>query len=107
MAWPWKLTKSRSGAAGAFGEDRPRVRRRGVAAELIIQAGAHLLHRKVGIELLGAAKERRAAIAIVGEQIFEPRRPMRRHRRFDAGAGGVTQSPQERRCRRAGGELRQ
>jgi hypothetical protein len=39
------------------------LRRRGIVAELIVQTGAHLLHRKVGIEVLGAAKERPAAIA--------------------------------------------
>ena len=90
-----------------LGDDRPRVRRRGIVAELIVQTGAHLLHRKVGIEVLRAAKERRAAIAVTGEQIFEPRRPMRCDRCFDAGSGGVTQSPQERRFARAGGDLRQ
>ena len=90
-----------------LGQDRPRVRRRGIVAELIVQTGAHLLHRKVGIEVLGAAKERPAAIAVTREQIFEPRRPMRRDRRFDAGSGGVTQSPQERRLVRPRGDLRQ
>jgi hypothetical protein len=60
-----------------------------VGAELIIQTGAHLLQRKVGLEALGTAKER-AAIAVTGEQIFQPRRPMRCHRRFDAGARRVT-----------------
>jgi hypothetical protein len=50
-----------------LGEDRPRVRRRGVVAELIVQTRAHLLHRKVGIEVLGAAKERPAAIAVTRE----------------------------------------
>ena len=87
--------------------DRPRVRRRGIVAELIVQTGAHLLHRKVGIEVLRAAKERRAAIAVTGKQIFEPRRPMRRDRCFDAGSGGVTQSPQERRFAGARGDLRE
>jgi hypothetical protein len=49
------------GCRWRFGHDRPCVRRRGIVAELIVQTGAHLLHRKVGIEVLGAAKERPAA----------------------------------------------
>ena len=52
------------GCRWPFGNDRPCVRRCSIVAELIVQTGAHLLHRKVGIEVLGAAKERPAAIAV-------------------------------------------
>ena len=78
------------GCCWPFGNDRPRVRRCRVVGELIVQTGAHLLHGKVGSELLRAAEERGAVVAVTREQIFEPRRPMRCDRCIDAGAGGVT-----------------
>ena len=90
-----------------LGDHGQRVRRQRIVAELIVHAGAHLLQRKIGIEPLGAGEERRAAVAVVGEQIFEPRRPVWRNGRLDAGAGRQAQSPQKRRFGRAGAQLRQ
>ena len=61
-------------------------------AELIIEPDTHRLHGEAGRELLGAAGKRHAARAIVGVEIFEPRRPARRQPELDADAGSTAEA---------------
>jgi hypothetical protein len=56
---------------------------RGTAAEPIIQAEAELLKLEVGIDLLRSAEKRAAELAVVGEQVFEPRRPSRMQKKAE------------------------
>ena len=90
-----------------LGDHRQCAGRQRIVAELIIQAGAQFLQLEVGIDPLRAAEKRHALGAIVGEQIFEARGPMRCNRYLDAGSRRETQSPQERLFDGAGGKLGQ
>ena len=90
-----------------LGDHRRRVCRQHIVAELIVHTGAQFLQSEVGIDPLGAGEECSAAVAVVGEQIFEPRGPVRRHRRFDAGACCEARSPQKRLFAGARGNLRE
>ena len=58
------------GCCWPFGNDRPRVRRCRVVGELIVQLARTCWHGKVGSELLRAAEERGAVVAVPGEQIL-------------------------------------
>ena len=90
-----------------LGDNRQCVYRQHIVAELIVQAGAHLVQHKIGIDPLHAAEKRHAPGAVVGEEIFKPRSPVRRNRHLHTGSRRKAQSPQERLFDRAGGKLRQ
>ena len=74
---------------------------------MIVQARAQLLKGEIGIEPLRHARESCAADAVVGEQIFESRGPVLRHRDLDPGPSCPAQPPQKGRFGRAAGQLRQ
>ncbi len=88
-----------------FGDHGGPVGRHRVVVELIIHADADFLQREVGIERLRAGKERGVFVAVIGEQIFRPRGPVRRNRHLDAGSRGPAQPPHERRLGVAGRDL--
>ena len=87
-------------------------RLRAVAVEPVVQPEAQFAEREPGIETLRAGRKGDAAIAVVEEQIFEPRRPVRRQGVFDAGASRAAeprhhvQVLNRTRRSRAAGELR-
>ena len=56
---------------------------RAVAAELVIQPEANLLHGKVRVEALSGQRKRHAGGAEAGIEVFEPCGPMRHQRRLD------------------------
>ena len=63
-----------------------------VVAELVVEADAHGLQRQIGIEALRAGGKGDAARRVIGVEIFEPRRPIRRQTDFDAGADHAAES---------------
>src|SRR4029077_4950544 len=48
-----------------------------IAVELVVEPEAQFADGEVGAETLRAGRERDAAVAVIGEQIFEPGRPVR------------------------------
>src|SRR5580704_71125 len=61
-----------------------------IAVEPVVEAEAQFADVEIRVETLRAGRERHAAVAVIGEQIFEPRGPVRRQSKLHAGAGDAT-----------------